>query len=66
MDGSLVTMQGRVKLQIKCGKYKNMICARVFPHIQKQLILRMPWLVQEDLDIKWSRRTVTMVRVENG
>ena len=30
--------------------------------MQKQLILGMPWLVQEDPDISWSHRTVTMVR----
>ena len=49
--GSPVATQGRVKLQIKCRKYKNMIWAKVFPHMQKQLILGMPWLVQEDPDI---------------
>ena len=40
-DGSPVTTQGRVKLQIKCGKYKNVIWERVFPRMQKQLILEM-------------------------
>ena len=62
-DGSPVTMQGQVKLQIKHGKYKNVIWARVFPHMQKQLILGMPWLVQEDPDISWSRWTMIMIRV---
>ena len=61
-DGSPVTTQGRVKLHIKYGKYENVIWARVFPHMQKQLILGMPWSVQEDPNIKWSHRTVTMVR----
>ena len=42
VDGSPLTTQGRVKLQITCGKYKNVIWARVFPHMQKQLILGMP------------------------
>ena len=31
VHGSPVTMQGRVNLRIKCGKYKNVIWARVFP-----------------------------------
>ena len=41
MDVSLVTTKGRVTLHIKCGKYKNVVWARVFPHMQKQEILGM-------------------------
>ena len=61
-DGSPLPTQGQVKLQTKSGKNKNVIWSTVFPHMQKQVILGMPWLVQEDPDISWSHQKVTMVR----
>lgn len=61
-DGSLVTTQGQVKLHIENGQYKDVVWAQIFPHVQKQMILRMPWLMQEYPNITWSHRIVPMVR----
>ena len=61
-DGSPGTTQGRVKLQIKRGKYKNVVWARVFPHMQKQVILGMPWF--RDVRGKEREKTGTGKKLE--
>ena len=42
VDGSTVKTEGRVRVHVKCGKYKGTIYARVFPRINKQMILGIP------------------------
>ena len=34
-DSSLMITQGQVQLNIKCVKYKKVVWARVFPHVQE-------------------------------
>ena len=44
-DGSVVKAQGYAKFILRCGDFKCPIIARVFPNLQQELILGMPWLI---------------------
>ena len=39
VEGSTVKMEGRVRVHVKCGKYKGTIYTRVFPRMNKQMIV---------------------------
>ena len=48
-DGSTVKKtEGRVQVHVKCGEYRRTIYARVFPRMNKQMILGIPWLSREN------------------
>ena len=65
VDGSIVKAAGRVQFNLRCGDYRGKITARVFPHLHKELILGMPWLIQENPVIDWARGQVTIQRQGN-
>ena len=44
-DGSVVQAQGNAQFMLRCGDFKCPIIARVFPNLQQELILGMPWLI---------------------
>ena len=54
-DGSTVQAVGREHFKLQCGDYKTRITARVFPNLHKDVILGMPWLIQENPAIDWAR-----------
>ena len=59
-DGTVVKTKGRVQLKFKCGGYRGNISARVFPNMNKQMILGIPWLSKENPHIDWTQATVVM------
>ena len=61
-DGSVVQAQGYAQFVLRCGDFKYPIIARVFPNLQQELILGMPWLIQENPNIDWAARTVRVMR----
>ena len=54
-DGSTVETEGKVKIQLHCGKYRGTVLAKVFPGLQKEMILGMPWLQKENPQINWTQ-----------
>ena len=64
-DGSMVQSAGRVQFKLQCGDYKTRITARVFPNLHKEVILGMPWLMQENPAIDWARGQVQIQRQSN-
>ena len=59
-DGTVVKMEGRVQLKLKCGGYRGNVSARVFPNMNKQMILGIPWLSKENPHIDWTQAAVVM------
>ena len=59
-DGTVVKTEGRVQLKLKCGGYRGDISARVFPNMNKQMILGIPWLSKENPHIDWTQAIVVM------
>ena len=53
-DGTVVQTEGRVQFVLKCGGYRGQISARVFPNMNKQMILGIPWLSKENPHIDWT------------
>ena len=53
-------MEGRVRVHVKCGKYRGTIYARIFPRITKQMILGIPWLSKENPHIDWAQGAITL------
>ena len=53
-DGSEVHAQSYVQFVLHYGNYKTKVLARVFPNFYKELILGIPWLVQENPTIDWA------------
>ena len=45
-DGSEVHPQGYVRFVLHCGDYNCKIFACVFPNLQQELILGIPWLIK--------------------
>ena len=43
-DGSVVRAKGIAHFQLHCGKFKHKVSARIFPNLNKEIILGMPWL----------------------
>ena len=59
-DGSKVLTRGRVQIRFKCGEYQGTVQAKVFPGLQKPLILGIPWLKKENPQIDWTQGQVTV------
>ena len=45
--GIVVRTKGRVQFVLKCGGYRGNNSARVFPNLNKQMILGIPWLTKK-------------------
>lgn len=58
-DGTLVTMECE-----SCCESEHK--GEGIPHMQNQVILGMPWLVQEDLNIWWACKIVALMRNGHG
>ena len=41
-DGNVVRIEGRVQLILKCAGYKGEIFTRIFPNMNKPMILGIP------------------------
>ena len=52
-------------IRVKCGGYRGEISARVFPNMNKQMILGIPWLSKENTHINWNQTTIVMKRDQN-
>ena len=48
VDGIVVKTEGRVQFVLKCCGYRGQISARVFPNMNKAMILGIPWLSKEN------------------
>ena len=59
-DGSVVKTEGRVHFTLKCGGYKHVIVARVFPGMNKPLILGIPWLRKANPHVDWAQPAVVV------
>ena len=59
-DGTVVETEGRVQFVLKCGGYRGQISARVFPNMNKPMILGIPWLSKENPHIDWTQATVVV------
>ena len=59
-DGSKVLTKGRVQIRFKCGEYQGTVQAKVFPGLQKPVILGIPWLKKENPQIDWTQGSVTV------
>ena len=59
-DGIVDQTEGRVQFVLKCGGYRGKISTRVFPNMNKQMILGIPWLSKENPHIDWTQATVVM------
>ena len=40
---------GYVHFVLHCGNYKTKVLTQVFPNLHEELILGIPWLVEENL-----------------
>ena len=59
-DGTVVKTDGRVQFVLKCGGYRGQVSARVFPNMNKSLILGIPWLSKENPHIDWTQNAVVV------
>ena len=59
-DGTVVKTEGRVQVVLKCGSYRGVVCARVFPGMNKSMILGIPWLTKENPHIDWTQPAVVV------
>ena len=59
-NGSTVKTEGRVRVHVRCGEYRGTVYARVFPRMNKQMILGIPWLSKENLRIDWAQGAITV------
>ena len=59
-NGSVVQTVGSIKILLKCGAYRGVVEARVFPGLDKPMILGIPWLRKENPHIDWTRSTVVV------
>ena len=57
-DGIVVKTQSRVQFVLKCGGYRGPISTRVFPNMNKPMILGIPWLSKENPHIDWTQDKV--------
>ena len=58
-NGAKVQTEGHVQFQLRCGEYRRMVHARVFPLLHKEFILGLPCLGRENPDIDWTLGRVT-------
>ena len=59
-DGTVVKTEGQVQPKLKCGGYRGTVSARVFPNMNKQMILGISWLSEENPHIDWTQAIVVM------
>ena len=59
-DGTKTQTGGKVQMTFKCGGYRGTVQAKVFPGLQKPMILGIPWLQKENPHIDWTRGVVTV------
>ena len=64
-DGIVVQMEGRVQFIVKCGGYRGDISARVFPNMNKQMILGIRWLSKENPHIDCTQAIVVIKKGQN-
>ena len=43
-----------VQFVLHCGNYRTKVLARAFSNLHEELILGIPWLVQENATIDWA------------
>ena len=59
-DGSMVKTEGQVHITLKCGGYKDVIAAQVFPKMNKPLILGIPCLSKVNPHVDWAQLVVVV------
>ena len=59
-DGSKGRTEGQVQLPFKCGGYKGIVRAKVFPGLHKPILLGIPWLQKENPHIDWAQEVVVV------
>ena len=59
-DGIVAQTEGRVQFVLKCGGYREQISARIFPNMNKPMILGIPWLLKENPHIDWTQAIVVV------
>ena len=59
-DGSSGHTEGQVQLQFKCGGYRGVVRAKMFPGLHKPIILGIPWLKKENPHINWTQEVVVV------
>ena len=47
-DGTVVKVEGQVQFVLKCGGYRGQISTRIFPNMNKPMILGILWLSKEN------------------
>ena len=60
LNGSVIRKVGSVKILLKCGAYRGMVQARVFPKLDKPMMLGISWLRKENPHIDWTRSPVVV------
>ena len=64
-DSTMVRIEGRVRFMLKCGGYRCEISARVFPNMNKQMIIGIPWLSKENPHIDCTQGVVVIKKGQN-
>ena len=64
-DGTVVQIEGQAQFVLKCVGYRGKISARVFPKMNKQMILGIRWLSKENPHIDWTQAALVMKRGQN-
>lgn len=54
-DSSVVRIEGRVYIYLKYGGYRGIVEAKVFPNMDKAMILGIPWLAKTNPHIDRAR-----------
>ena len=60
VESALVKTEGRVQFMLKCGGYRGQISTRVFPNMNKPMILGILWLSKENPHIDWTQAIVVV------
>ena len=64
-DGSKGQTEGQIQLSFKCGGYKGIVQAKVFPKLHKPILLGIPWLQKENPHINWAQEVVVVKKDGN-
>ena len=59
-DATIIKIEGQVQFVLKCGGYRGEISGRVFPNMNKSIILGIPYLSRETPRIDWTQTGVVM------
>ena len=59
-DGSKTETTSLIRLTFKCGEYRGSVQAKIFPGLQKPMILGFPWLQRENPQIDWAQKAVVV------